>query len=281
MRLAFSTNAYMRYSFAEAVERIAAIGYAGLEVMADVPHAWPAGLLEQEIDALRRVIDYHGLALTNVNAFMMNAVADHRQPYWHPSWLEPDRHYRQVRIDHTLRCLTLARQLGAPSITTEPGGPLTNGASWHQALSFFVEELKPVAEHAEKEGVLLLVEPEPGLLIETADQSLELMEKIQSPMVGLNFDIGHFYCAGDDPAVAVKRLARHIRHFHVEDIAASRVHRHLVPGEGAIDLPGVVRAIRDIGYDSWLTVELYPYSDDPDAAARTALARLQPILNEL
>ena len=33
--------------------------------------------------------------------------------------------------------------------------------------------LKPVAEHAEKEGVLLLVEPEPGLLIETADQFLE------------------------------------------------------------------------------------------------------------
>ena len=33
--------------------------------------------------------------------------------------------------------------------------------------------LKPVAEHAEKEGVLLLVEPEPGLLIETADQFLK------------------------------------------------------------------------------------------------------------
>ena len=40
--LAFSTNAYLHFSFAEAVERLAGIGYRGVEVMADVPHAWPA-----------------------------------------------------------------------------------------------------------------------------------------------------------------------------------------------------------------------------------------------
>ena len=44
MRLAFSTNAYLRYPFDEAAERIAALGYEGLELLADVPHAWPAGL---------------------------------------------------------------------------------------------------------------------------------------------------------------------------------------------------------------------------------------------
>ena len=55
-----------------------------------------------------------------------------------------------------------------------------------------------MAEHAEKEGVLLLIEPEPGLLIETADQFLELMQHVDSPAIGLNFDIGHFFCVGDD-----------------------------------------------------------------------------------
>jgi sugar phosphate isomerase/epimerase len=275
MQLAFSTNAYLKFPFGEAVSRLAAIGYRGIEIMADVPHAWPACLLEEQKQAIRQALANHGLAISNVNAFMMNAISDARQHYWHPSWIEPDRHYRQIRIDHTVRSLTLARELGAPSITTEPGGPVEPGGSWSAALKLFVDGLQPVAEHAEKQGVLLLIEPEPGLLIENADQFLEMIEKIDSPAVGLNFDIGHFYCVGDDPAPTVHRLAPYIRHFHLEDIAATRVHHHLIPGEGAIDFPAVFGAIRQIGYDGWITVELYPYVDDPDHAARTARERMQ------
>jgi sugar phosphate isomerase/epimerase len=280
MQLAFSTNAYLKFSFPEAVRRLAAIGYRGVEIMADVPHAWPAYLLPEQKQAIRDALAANRLAVSNINAFMMHAVDDPRQRYWHPSWIEPDRHYRRIRVNHTKRALTLARELGARCITTEPGGPVEPGASWAAALGEFVEELKPVLEHAEKEGVLLLVEPEPGLLIETADQFLELMGRLDSPAVGMNFDIGHSYCVGDDPAPTIRRMARYIRHFHLEDIAATRVHHHLVPGEGAIDFRPVLQAVRDIGYDGWITIELYPYVDDPDAAARTALERVSTLAAE-
>src|SRR3954468_18720113 len=180
MKLAFSTNAYLNFSFADAAGRIAAIGYQGLEVMADVPHAWPAFLLPEQKRAIRAALDSNGLAISNVNAFMMNAINDRRQRYWHPSWIEPDPHYRAIRVDHTKRALTLARELGAGCITTEPGGPVEPGGSWAAALRLFVEELKPVAEHAENEGVLLLVEPEPGLLIETAEQFEEFVRHVDS-----------------------------------------------------------------------------------------------------
>src|SRR5262245_26349117 len=162
MRPAFSTNAYLKYSFPEAASRLAAIGYTGIEIMADVPHAWPAGLLEKEKQAIRNALAKHNLSISNINAFMMNAIADARQKYWHPSWIEPDPHYRQIRIDHTKRSLTLARELGAPCITTEPGGPVEPGGSWATALKLFVEMLKPVLEQAEKEDVLLQVDPAPG-----------------------------------------------------------------------------------------------------------------------
>jgi len=280
MQLAFSTNAYLRFSFGEAVRRLAAIGYTGVEIMADVPHAWPAFLLDEQKQALRDALAKNHLAISNINAFMMNAINDRRQRYWHPSWIEPDANYRAIRIDHTIRALTLAREMGAKCITTEPGGPLEPGQSWAAALKLFVEMLKPVIEHAEKEGVLLLIEPEPGLLVETADQFLELMRHIDSPAVGLNFDIGHAYCVGDDLATTIPRVAQYIRHFHLEDIAATRVHHHLVPGEGAIDFAATFRAIRQIGYDGWVTIELYPYVDDPDAAARTALERVQSVLSK-
>src|ERR1700756_3354511 len=143
MRLAFSTNAYLRFSFREAVTRLARIGYTGVEIMADVPHAWPAFLLEEQKQALRDALKANQLEISNVNAFMMHAINDARQRYWHPSWIEPDRHYRQLRIDHTMRALTLAKELGAPCITTEPGGPVDPGESWSAGLRLFVEGLKP------------------------------------------------------------------------------------------------------------------------------------------
>jgi len=278
MKLAFSTNAYLNFSFPEAVRRLAKIGYAGVEIMADVPHAWPAYMLDEQLQGIKRALNDNGVAISNINAFMMHAVDDPRQKYWYPSWIEPDRHYRQIRINHTMRTITMAKQLGAACITTEPGGPVEAGQSWGAALKLFVEMIKPVAEHAEKEGVLLLVEPEPGLLIETADQFLEFMQHIQSPAVGMNFDIGHSYCVSDDPATTIPRVAKYIRHFHLEDIAATRVHHHMVPGEGAIDFASCLRAIKAMKYDGWVTIELYPYINDPDQAAQTALTRIRDIL---
>jgi sugar phosphate isomerase/epimerase len=278
MRLAFSTNAYLRYPFDEAADRIAAIGYEGLELLADVPHAWPAGLLEVQKRGILEAMERAGLCFSNINSFMMNAVNDYRQPYWYPSFIEPDPHYRRVRLDHTHRALSLCAELGAPHITTEPGGPLAPDQSRQEAIDLFVEVLKPLAEHAHQLGVLLLIEPEPGLLLETTDQYLEVAERLAAPSIGLNFDVGHAYCVSEDLPRAIAKLAPHIRHYHLEDIAASRVHHHLVPGMGAIDFAEVVGAIRKTGYDGWLTVELYPFIDDPDAAARGALDVLRPLV---
>jgi sugar phosphate isomerase/epimerase len=280
-RLAFSTNAYLNHSFADAVTRLARIGYPAVEIMADVPHAWPAYLLEEQKQAIRDALRANNLQISNINSFMMHAVNDPRQKYWHPSWIEPDRHYRQIRIDHTKRALTLARELGAVCITTEPGGPVEPGASWQAALKLFVEMIKPVADHAEKEGVLLLVEPEPGLLIETCEQFEEFMSHIDTPAVGMNYDIGHAYCVKDDPATTIPRVAKYLRHFHLEDIAPTRVHAHLIPGEGAIDFAAALRALDAVGYAGWVTIELYPYVANPDEAAALALERVKRIIAAL
>lgn len=278
MKLAFSSNAYLRFSFNDAAKKISKLGYQGIEIMADVPHAWPAFMLEEQKQGIRDSLKSNNLAISNINSFMMHAVNDPRQRYWYPSWIEPDKHYRQIRIDHTMRCLTMAKELGAPCITTEPGGPVEAGASWNAGLKLFVEMLKPVIEHAEKEGVLLLIEPEPGLLIETADQFLEFMGHIKSPMVGCNFDIGHSYCVGDDPASTIPKLAKYIKHYHLEDIANTRVHHHLIPGDGAIDFKAAIEAIKATGYKDWVTIELYPYVEDPDQAAKLARERIAPLL---
>jgi sugar phosphate isomerase/epimerase len=51
-----------------------------------------------------------------------------------------------------------------------------------------------------------------------------------------------------------------------------------VPGAGAINFAEVIAAIAGTGYDGWLTVELYPYIDDPDTAAHEAIEVLRPLV---
>ena len=272
MQLAFSSNAYLDMPIEQAISRVAGFGYKGIELLADVPHAWPAGLLPVQKESIRRAIDSSGLKISNINAFMMNAIADPRQPYWHPGWTDPDRHYRAIRREHTKRALRLAAELGAPTISTEPGGELAEGQTRQQATDIFYDEIMPCLDVAAEVGVTLLIEPEPGLLIEKFGQYLEFAERVNHPSLGLNFDIGHAYCVAEDPAEWVPKMKAHTRHYHFEDIAATRVHHHLVPGEGAIDFDGVFAAIQKHTPGIWVTVELYPYRQQPDAAAQAARA---------
>jgi len=274
MNLAFSTNAFKQTSLEESLREIAECGYAGAEILADVPHAYPRDMDARRIERVRALLEQLRLTVTNLNAFTLFAVGD----TYHPSWIEPDEKAREVRVEHTENCILLARDLGAPSLSLEPGGPLPEGMRRSEALALYREGLARVLPLADACGVNLLVEPEPHLLIERPEEFEELLKGFSHRRLGLNFDIGHFYCVGVDPAAAAHRLAPHIRHVHLEDIAPSREHKHLVPGRGAIDFPKVLRALRDSGYDGWITVELYPYEAQAREVAEEAFSFLAELI---
>jgi sugar phosphate isomerase/epimerase len=85
----------------------------------------------------------------------------------------------------------------------------------------------------------------------------------------------------EDPQDWVAKMAPHTKHYHFEDIADTRVHKHLIPGHGTVDFKATLQAIDATGYDGWITVELYPYIDNPDDAAREAREYLTAVMAEL
>jgi len=84
----------------------------------------------------------------------------------------------------------------------------------------------------------------------------------------------------DEPAETVRRLGKLIRHVHLEDIAPTRVHHHMIPGEGVIDFRSTLAALQEIGYDGWVTIELYTCHENPDHAAKLARERVLKIATE-
>jgi sugar phosphate isomerase/epimerase len=270
MKFAFSSNAFLRFDLLEAIRIVSATGYEGIEIMADVPHAFPLHLTDSAIRDIRTALDDNELAISNINAFMHHADGD----TYHPSWIEKDSILRAKRVDYTLRCIELAEKLGASNISTEPGGPL-EGMARHEGLRLYREGLAAVEARAKGSGVRILIEPEPDLLIENSAQFVEVFQDLDPQVFGLNFDVGHFFCVREDPSKLIRSMQDVIHHFHLEDIAATRKHHHLMLGEGAINIPRVLRTIEEIGYNGFVTVELYTYESAAAEAALNAFRYLE------
>jgi sugar phosphate isomerase/epimerase len=273
MRLAYSSNGFTRVQLDVAVEHIAALGYAGVEVLADAPHFVPG---RDDPRAVAEVLTRAGVAASNVNGNTAAALWPHTpaEPVFEPSLSNSDSAVRRQRMDYSVGCLELAAAIGAPAISvtsgrTEATHPPEEGMKW------FAESLAGLCEKAEGFGVRVGVEFEPGLLVETSVELAAIIEAVDHPLLGANLDIGHAICAGEDAVEAIHRLAGRIWNVHLEDIRG-RKHFHLVPGEGDIDFDRVLHALAGIGYDGYLTVELYTCIDAADSAARRALAHLEP-----
>ena len=276
MVFGYSTNAFVKISLFQAIERIARLGFKGVEIMGDRPHLYPPDFDDGELARLGNLLKDKGLKVTNLNSFTLFAVGD----TYLPSWIEPQKERREIRIRHTLDSLKVAKTLACNNISIPPGGPL-NGMSRKEALALFHQGLERVIPLAEELGIRLLVEPEPDLMIETTEQFLEFIRDVKSSAVGINFDIGHFYCAGEEPQKSFEILYEWVGHVHLEDIAPDRTHNHLIAGHGAIAFKDVLQSMVNLGYTGDISLELYPYTDTPEEAGRESLDYLRPIFREV
>ncbi|MFW6335007.1 MAG: sugar phosphate isomerase/epimerase family protein, partial [Desulfosalsimonas sp.] len=244
-------------------------------IMCDRPHLYPPDYDSGRAAEIRRLLESRSLQVTNLNSFTLFAVGD----TYLPSWIEQDRKRRKMRIEHTKQCIRLASALGARNVSVPPGGPL-NGASREESMMLFHRGIEEVAPLAEELGIRILVEPEPGLMIESSSEFLDFINKAGSSAVGVNFDIGHFFCAGENPAAAFETLFEWAGHVHIEDIGRSRIHQHIVPGDGAIDFAEVFAVMKKLGYRGDISLELYPYVNAPEAAGQKSLEYLRPLFAE-
>jgi sugar phosphate isomerase/epimerase len=276
-KLAFSTNAFKRNTLEEAIDAIAAAGYWGVELMADVPHAYPPSFDSAARIAIKHRIVSLRLKVSNINAFTLFALGD----TYHPTWIESDERKRESRIEHTMACIELANEMECGTISIQPGGPMIASREDRKTVEQrFADGLERLLPLCERKNVTIAVEPEPGLLIQTAAEYREFKSAhfADDRRIKMNCDIGHLFCVGEEPAEVIRSMPNEIAHVHLEDIGANRVHQHLSPGKGGIDFRSVFAALSEIGYTGWVTVELYPYEATAAEVAEKAFTYLKPIV---
>jgi fructoselysine 3-epimerase len=270
MKLGFSTNAFTRYSVREAVEKIALIGYEGVELLADVPHLYAPTTRPSELAQLKEVLAACGVAVSNINA--NTAVGYYGRQFWEPlfepSLANPDEKERRWRLDYTKRCIDMAAEMECPCISVTSGRPVP-GILPEKALDLLKDSLAEVLDHAAGSGIRVGIEYEPGLLIECFQELAPLLCDMESPWLGANLDLGHSHVLGEDPEVVIRGLRNRLFHVHLEDIRAAK-HYHLIPGSGDLEFKRLFNILESCGYEGFVTVELYTYPHEPERAARAA-----------
>jgi protein FrlC len=164
-----------------------------------------------------------------------------------------------------LRVLKFAREVGAANISITSGRML-GAMPPEPAARQFGESIRPILDRADQLGIDVGIECEPGLFLEYVDELNDWIARLGHARLGANLDVGHCQVIGESVPEAVKKLRGRIWNLHVEDIPG-RKHYHMIPGEGTMDWTGLSRALREIDYQRFLTVELYTHTEAPQAAA--------------
>ncbi len=251
IKLAVSTYSYWhfrgeRYPVERVIEDAARLGFDGVEIL-------HRQMTDESRPALNRLKQ---IAFRNAVDLVMLSI--------HQDFVAPDPAERQKDIDHTIRCLQIASQLGIPCIRLNSGRwntirsfddlmkvkgeePPIEGYTDDDAFRWVIESIEKCLPVAEREGVVMMIENHWGLTTKP-ENVLRIHKAVNSPWLGVNLDTGNY--AGD-PYEGIAVLAPH----------ASIVQAKTYYGGGEwytldLDYPRIAKILRDAGYSGWVSLEM-------------------------
>jgi sugar phosphate isomerase/epimerase len=245
MKIGYCTWGMPTVSADVSIPFLARLGFHGVELTVIPGYTTALSLLDAaERRRIARMLKDHHLELPAIAA--------------HTSMVERDSQTAAAHWARLTNAVDLAVEWALddapPAVDTTVGG---TPEQWDDLKPLLVERMGALVRYGERRGVVIAVEPHVGSMLDAPGRVLELLHEIRSPYLKLNFDISHFNVMGIPIAESVAALARHAVHTHVKDERGTVPDfEFLIPGEGEFDYVAYLRAMREHGYDGFITAEV-------------------------
>ena len=244
----------MNDSLMPVLEKLKRIGYDGVEV--------PIFDLDRKKWSLwAKRLDDLGLQRT-----ANTVIAPEHNP------VSADPKIRKAAYEHMQAIVDCCATVGSPIVCGPHQvalGVFTGRGATDEEWSRSVDHLRRVAEYAADVGVVLAEEVVNRFEIyhlNTLDQAIRLVDEVDHPNCRIHLDTFHAHIEEKDPAAAIRRAGSRIAHVHISENDRG------VPGTGSVAWDSTFDALRDIGYEGWLTVEAFG-NFLPNLAAATKIWR--------
>jgi sugar phosphate isomerase/epimerase len=170
----------------------------------------------------------------------------------------PDEGVRERTGRYFVDLVSLCRDLGGKVLVL--GSPdqrnLMPGVTPEQAMRHAAEVIQMVVPSLEKSEVVLALEPlgpAEGDFLNTAEQAVDLIRRVEAPMVRLHLDVKAMSSESQPIPEIIKANASYLEHFHANDPNLRG------PGMGEVEFEPVLQALKDVNYDGWVSVEVFDY----------------------
>jgi sugar phosphate isomerase/epimerase len=256
----------------EGIKRLAGLGFKNVELI-----AWDRPTLDDyytpdRIKSLKSLIADQGMKMSEF-VHSPAGVAD------------PDARQRKQGVENFKRAVAVAKDLGTGLInsvvptyfglpmprmqdmplTQELSIDLPPGLDWAEGYKWYTDSLAELCRVCEDAGLKYALETHPHRWASTAIGLLRLFDHVKSPALGSNFDPSHSFPCGDLPQTHVRLLGDRIFHCHFSDNDGTS-NAHWRPGRGKIDWAQTLLALKEVGFDGVISIEL---EDVPDRANRS------------
>ncbi len=206
------------------------------------------------------------------------------------------------RVKHTIETIQAISKMGADAPVNlftgpapwDPSSPrlqrdISEGSAWDLVNNGFEQIIKA----AEKENVILAVEPVFGHLVHDYYTLMELFRRFDSPNIKVNFDPSHGVLYGNDTGWVIRQLGNKIVHCHLKDAVGKPgglpgdTFQFPLLGEGEVPWKDFLQSLDEIGYDGFLTVEFESFNyyrqilkSKPEMAVKQAMADVKRLVLE-
>ncbi len=272
MKLAICNETFVDWHHARAFSFARELGYTGIEI---APFTLGSSAYEISPETRREIKD---LAQQNsLEVVGLHWLLAKTQGYYLTT---PDAEVRKKTADYLGELARLCRDLGGKIMVL--GSPqqrnLLPGVSHAQGMELAADVLKQTVPVLEECGVTIAVEPldpEEGDFLNEAELGAQVCEMVDSPHVKLHLDVKAMSCETKPIPQIIHEQQKWLVHFHANDP------NRRGPGMGKVEFPPILRALQEVGYDGWLSVEVFDYAPGPENLARESIEYLQRCLAEM
>lgn len=268
VRYAICNETYQGWTLEATCEHAAATGFAGLELAPFTLAEDPSRLTDADAARIGATVRAAGLAVTGLHWLLLAPPGLHLTT--------PDDAVRARTVAFVSHLARLCAAMGGEVLVWGSPGQRSLQPEWDRedATARAADAVRAVAEVAGDVGVTVAMEPlAPGEtnFLASAEETRAFLRRVDHPACRLHLDVKAMSHEELPITDVVHASGEDLAYFHANDPCL------LGPGMGDVDYRPIRRALEDVGYDGWLSVEVFDYAPGPERIAVESLAYLREV----